>query len=129
MLGNIILQVSCPPGYTCLPSFAAVLNNPKALLLSIGIALFYGVAGYMNAINQNGETFNKTMFVKTIVVSLVVGAFMVWAGIDPTTGYNQAALFITGNSAVMLIIDQFVNALFNLAGELRQAPAAQATGQ
>ncbi len=116
MLMSIQLQ-TCPAGYTCLPSFTAI--NPAQLGISIAIALIYGLAGYFNSINTNGETFNKTMFVKTIVVSLVTGYVIVWLGLDPQTGYTQAVTFVTGNTVIMGLIDQFVNALFNMAGEVK----------
>ena len=75
----------------------------------------------MNAMNQNGENFNKTMFLKTIITSVIVGYLMVWLGLTPTQGgYTQALTYLTGNSVFMLIIDQFVNGLFNLAGEIKE---------
>jgi ABC-type sugar transport system permease subunit len=118
MYENIVLQIaSCPPGMTCLPSFTAL--NFSALAISIGVALVYGVAGYLNSINQNGETFNRTMFIKTLVTSIVVGYVIVWLGLSPTTGYTQAFAFVTGNTVIMGLIDQFVNALFNMAGEIK----------
>ena len=112
----------CPSGYTCLPSVTSILNNPQALIISIALALVYGIAGYMNAVNTGSETFNKTMFVKTVVVSLVVGALMVYLGLSPTNGYAQALAYVSGNTVLMYLIDSFVNALFNLAGELKAAP-------
>lgn len=122
MDGNIILQIaSCPPGMTCLPSFTAI--SLQQLAISVGIALVYGLAGYFNSINQNGETFNKTMFLKTIVVSLIVGYVIVWMGLNPETGYTQAVAFVTGNTVIMGLVDQFVNAIFNMAGEIKTAEA------
>ena len=124
MIQNLLQIASCPPGMTCLPSFTQI--SVEQLLISIGIALVYGLAGYFNSLNTNGESFNKTMFLKTVVVSFIVGYVIVWMGLSPTTGYTQAVAFVTGNTVIMSLVDQFVNALFNMAGEIKTAEAKQA---
>ena len=115
-----IFQIAqCPAGMTCLPSLTAI--NPQALLISIVVSIVYGLAGYFNSINENGESFNRVMFVKTIVTSLVVGYVIVWLGLSPTQGYTQALAFVTSNGVIMAFIDKLVNAIFNMAGEIKQA--------
>ncbi len=119
LLTSVFQIANCPANATCLPSLTAI--NLQQLIISIAIALVYGLAGYFNAMNTNGETFNKTMFVKTIVTSFVVGYVIVWMGLSPTAGYTEAVTFVTGNTVIMSLVDQFVNALFNMAGEIKIA--------
>lgn len=78
------------------------------LLYALVIGVIYAVANYRDSLTK-GEVFNATMFYKTLIIGLAAGVFMYWGGIDPTTGAQNAVIYIIGNPVAMKFIDDLIN--------------------
>jgi len=92
------------------------------LLLSILIALIYGIAKFLK--DSDLEHFNKALFVKTIVISIVVGYVQWQFGMT----YEQALVWLSQNAVLMWFIDTIVNAILEWLGwaqpELKKKPGS-----
>lgn len=83
------------------------------MLYSFVLAVVYGLASYLG--NNKAENFNLPMFVKTLIVSVIVGAVMFYMRWD----YTQALQFIAGNTVLMTFIDDLLNNVLHLTATVR----------
>ena len=93
------------------------LPSLSALGWALLVSVVYGLTGFVG--NQPKETFNKAMFIKTILISVVVAFVLAFSGIDPQTGYAATAVFVSSNTVLMAYIDQVVNDLTNISGSIK----------
>jgi len=70
-------------------------------------AFLYGVGGYMTDLHANNAAFNGKSFLKTLLISAVVGFIQVQTGL----GYQDALTAVTTNTIVVYVIDKIINAV------------------
>jgi hypothetical protein len=88
-----------------------------SLVLSIVVALAYGLIGYANALAaDNTVKFEKVKFLTTLIISLVVGLILWYQGIEATLE-NAATWFavISSQAGIVYFVNKIVSMLLNFS--------------
>jgi small basic protein len=96
------------------------------ILAALPYTIVYAVGNYIDSHLNKGEAFNGKMFLKTFVIACAMAALIAYLGLNPATNAAFAFLFITGNAVFMSQLDNLVNKIWSLAGEIHvtvQTPA------
>ena len=90
-------------------------HKAETIILYIGFAVAYAIAGYMSNVLQGKMSFEPGKFFKTVLIGVIAGGVIAFRGDDPTPEGYDAAVVIA-----IPIVDQMWNSVSEIIHDNKQ---------